>query len=184
MGAGPPSLGLLFSEYRKYTGGTASNRPVPHDHVEVAFVLIRAFNGRGLLDVLPMKGIVGHGRLASEKFRRGMRYRGAGKHGSLLVPRLRVINRQVKRRGLEASQFRTCDELTRSTRNRSAAVIASPDRERAARVDLLSRPARMIGQRRARASALPACRLDRREYAGLRYGRRIRTRHRHQASLR
>ena len=67
----------------------ASHRPVttdPHDHVEVGFVLIRAFNGPGWLDVLPKKGIVSRGQLDSEKFRRGMRCSGAGKHGRLLPP--------------------------------------------------------------------------------------------------
>ncbi|MFY9828221.1 MAG: hypothetical protein WAK69_06330 [Rhodoplanes sp.] len=37
----------------------------PHDEIKIAFVLIRAFNGRG---VLPKIGIVGSGRLAREKF--------------------------------------------------------------------------------------------------------------------
>lgn len=66
-----------------------SNRPAAtdaHDRVKVAFVLIRAFDELGLLDVLPKNAIVGRSRhLASDKFRKAMRCRGGGKHGSLLV---------------------------------------------------------------------------------------------------
>ena len=85
-------VGFRLSETRP---GAASNRPVAtntHDHIEVAFVLIRAFNGLDLLDVLPKNGIVGRGHhLASDNFRKAMRYRGAAKHGGLLVTLLRMI---------------------------------------------------------------------------------------------
>ena len=44
-----------------------------HDHIEVAFVLIRAFNGLDVLDVLPKNGIVGRGHhLASDNFRKAI----------------------------------------------------------------------------------------------------------------
>jgi hypothetical protein len=57
-----------------------------HNHVEVGFVLIRAFDEPGLLDVLPKNTILGRSHdFASDKFRKAMRYRVGGKHGSLLA---------------------------------------------------------------------------------------------------